>query len=49
MGCVFTFVFCTVTFSNYLKNIYTGEENVDDMCHSMLDCIMQLFVSGAIG
>ena len=49
MGVVFTLVFCTVTFSNYLKNVYTGDESVDDMCHSMLDCIMQLFVSGAIG
>jgi hypothetical protein len=29
MGVVFTFVFCTVTFSNYLKNVYTGDESVD--------------------
>ncbi len=26
MGVVFTFVFCTVTFSNYQKNVYTGDE-----------------------
>lgn len=25
MGVVFTFVFCTVTFSNYQKNVYSGE------------------------
>jgi hypothetical protein len=24
MGVVFTFVFCTVTFSNYMKNVYDG-------------------------
>ena len=24
MGIVFTFVFCTVTFSNYMKNVYSG-------------------------
>lgn len=27
MGVVFTFVFCTVTFSNYQKNVYSGEES----------------------
>ena len=26
LGVLFTFVFCTVTFSNYLKNVYTGDE-----------------------
>jgi hypothetical protein len=26
MGVFFTFVFCTVTFSNYQKNIYSGDE-----------------------
>ena len=25
MGVVFTFVFCTVTFSNYQKNVYSGD------------------------
>jgi hypothetical protein len=25
MGVVFTFVFCTVTFSNYMKNVYSGD------------------------
>lgn len=49
MGVVFTFVFCTVTFSNYMKNVYSGDESTDDMCQGMLDCILQLFVSGAIG
>lgn len=49
MGVIFTFVFCTVTFSNYQKNVYSGDENPDEMCQEMLDCIFQLFVSGAIG
>lgn len=49
MGVVFTFVFCTVTFSNYQKNIYSVDDSPDDMCQSMLECILQLFVSGAIG
>ena len=49
MGIVFTFVFCTVTFSNYMKNVYSGDESTDEMCQSMIECILQLFVSGAIG
>jgi hypothetical protein len=49
MGVVFTFVFCTVTFSNYMKNVYSGDESSDEMCQTMMDCIFQLFVSGAIG
>lgn len=40
-------IFCTVTFSNYMKNVY--EEETDEMCDSMLSCIMALYVSGAIG
>ena len=49
MGVVFTFVFCTVTFSNYQKNVYDAETDAEEMCQSMMDCIMKLFVSGAIG
>lgn len=49
MGIVFTFVFCTVTFSNYMKNVYSGDESSEEMCHTMIECILQLFVSGAIG
>ena len=30
LGVVFTVVFCTVTFTNYLKNVY--EDAGDDMC-----------------
>jgi hypothetical protein len=36
MGVVFTFVFCTVTFSNYQKNVYSGDESSEEMCQSML-------------
>lgn len=25
MGVLFTFVFCTVTFSNYMKNVFSGD------------------------
>lgn len=49
MGVVFTFIFCTVTFSNYQKNIYDTESAEEEMCQSMMDCIFKLFVSGAIG
>lgn len=49
MGVIFTFVFCTVTFSNYQKNIYDSETPDEEMCQSMMECIMKLFVSGAIG
>ena len=49
MGVVFTFIFCTVTFSNYQKNIYDTESAEEEMCQTMMDCIFKLFVSGAIG
>ena len=49
MGVVFSFVFCTVTFSNYMKNIYSGEEADEERCQTMLDCILQLYISGVIG
>ena len=49
MGVVFAFVFCTVTFSNYMKNVFSGDEAEEDRCQTMLDCILQLYVSGAIG
>lgn len=32
-----------------MKNVYSGDESTDEMCQSMMDCIFQLFVSGAIG
>lgn len=48
MGVVFVFVFCTVTFSNYMKNVYAEGEGVDEMCDDVLDCVMSLYVSGAI-
>jgi len=40
---------CTVTFSNYMKNVYSSDEEEEKMCQTMIDCILQLFVSGAIG
>lgn len=32
-----------------MKNVYSEGEGVDEMCDSMLDCVMSLYVSGAIG
>jgi hypothetical protein len=29
MGVVFVFIFCTVTFSNYMKNVYAEGEGVN--------------------
>jgi hypothetical protein len=49
MGVVFTIVFCTVTFSNYMKNVYTGGEDASEMCDGVMNCVSQLYVSGAIG
>ena len=42
VGFVFTDVFNTVTFSNYMKNVYSGEEEVSEMCDSVLSCVSQL-------
>ena len=47
MGVVFTLIFCTVSFSNYMKDVYAEES--DEMCDSMMSCMLALFVSGAIG
>jgi len=49
MGVVFTIVFCTVTFSNYMKNIYSPSTDSSEMCDGVLNCVSQLYVSGAIG
>lgn len=49
MGVFFTVIFCTVTFSNYMKNVYSGGESLDEMCDGVMDCVAQLYVSGAIG
>ena len=48
LGIAFVFIFCTVTFSNYMKDVYAEAEE-SEMCESMFDCLMQLFVSGVIG
>lgn len=49
MGVVFAFVFCTVTFSNYQKNVYSSGDSEEDLCQTMMECILTLNVSGAIG
>jgi uncharacterized membrane protein len=49
LGIVFSFIFCTVTFSNYMKNIYTAADEIDDMCDNVMRCVVQLYISGVIG
>lgn len=49
MGIVFTFIFCTVTFSNYMVDIYSIADEIDDMCDNVLSCVVQLYISGSIG
>jgi hypothetical protein len=49
MGVIFAFVFCTVTFSNYQKNVYSSSDSEEDLCQTMMECILTLNVSGAIG
>ena len=49
LGIVFTYVFNTVTFNNYMKNVYTPTDDVGDMCDSVMGCVSQLYVAGAIG
>lgn len=49
MGVFFTFIFCTVTFSNYMKDIYSAADDIEDMCDGVLACVTQLYVGGAIG
>ena len=48
MGVVFTFVFCAVTFSNYMPDVYPDQTDTEGMCDNLLDCVMKLYVSGAI-
>jgi hypothetical protein len=49
MGIVFSFIFCTVTFSNYVKDIYSAADEIDDMCDNVWQCVVQLYISGTIG
>lgn len=48
MGVVFVAIFCTVTFSNYMKNVYEDAAE-EDMCDDMLSCIIALYLSEVIG
>lgn len=49
MGVFFTLIFCTVTFSNYMKNVYSAADQVEDMCDNVLGCVVRLYISGVIG
>lgn len=49
MGIFFSFIFCTVTFSNYMKDIYSAADEIEDMCDNVSRCVIQLYISGSIG
>ena len=49
LGFVFVYIFNTVTWSNYMKDVYTPEDDVADMCDSILGCVTTLHLAGAIG
>ena len=49
MGVAFMFIFCLISFSNYMKDVYKEDESVDEMCNSVSSCILDLYVSGVIG
>ncbi len=48
MGVAFVAVFSTVTFSNYMKDVYSEKTDTEEMCNNPISCILALFVSGAI-
>lgn len=47
MGVIFVVIFCAVSFSNYMKNVYPDGD--EEMCEGLLNCVMSLYVSGVIG
>lgn len=49
MGVAFVIVFNSITFSNYVRDVYGETNDVDEMCSNPISCILALFVSGAIG
>ena len=49
MAIVFTYVFNTVTFSNYMQDVYSPTDDTADMCDGVMACVSQLYVAGAIG
>jgi hypothetical protein len=46
MGVAFEFIFCSVTFSNYVPDVYS--EPGEERCTSVSSCIMDLYVSSVI-
>lgn len=49
MGVVFVYIFCSITFENYVRNVYDPSEGLSERCEALQSCIMDLYVSGAIG
>lgn len=46
MGGAFVMIFCSVTFSNYMPDVYA--EPTDEMCTTVYSCIMDLYIAGVI-
>ena len=46
---VFNYIFNTVTFSNYMRDVYSPSDHTADMCDDIVGCVSQLYVSGVIG
>jgi energy-coupling factor transporter transmembrane protein EcfT len=49
LGFVFTYIFNTVTFSNYMKDVYSGDEEPSEMCDEVIGCVTTLYISGVVG
>ena len=49
LGFVFTYIFNTVTFSNYMKDMYTGKEDPSEMCDEVIGCVTTLYIAGVVG
>ncbi len=49
MGVVFVYIFCSITFENYVRNVYEPSEGLSERCEFLQSCIMDLYISGAIG
>lgn len=48
MGVTFELIFCSVTFSNYVQDVYSAEEE-DEMCTTVTKCIMDMYVASVVG
>ena len=49
LGFVFTYIFSTVTFSNYMKDLYSTDTEPAEMCDKVVDCVTSLYIGGVVG